>query len=414
MTSRTRRQLLGLGSAAILTPVRVGAAASAGGKARPVRVGLDLEISDPSSTSDDAIIAGAKVAARQINEQGGLLGGRPVELVVRDNRTLPPRGLENVRRFADDPDAVAYLCGKFSAVALAQLPMIHARQLLLLDPWAAADEIIAHDYSPGYAFRLSVRDSSAMSALLAEARRRGLRRLASVVPRNAWGRSVERALDAAAYRDGGIDLLPPRWFNWGGSDAPETAVEGLLRERPDAVVLVANEEEGAQFIRRLNGDAALAGLPILAHWGILGGPVHRLTGLDLSRIDLSVIGTTDLGRPVPPGPRRALLLGAAEFGVDDPRKIPSPPGFAHAHDLMHLLAAAIRLAGTASRPAVRDALEHLPPYEGLVRPYQRAFAPLRHEALEPADIRLFRFAPDGTLRAAPDTPVADGRGRPRS
>jgi len=57
--------------------------------------------------------------------------------------------------------------------------------------------------------------------------------------------------------------------------------------------------------------------------------------------------------------------------------------------------------GVPARPKVRDALEQLGPYKGLVRTYQPAFTPSRHEALEPSDYRLTTFTPEGVLVPSP-------------
>jgi branched-chain amino acid transport system substrate-binding protein len=77
--------------------------------------------------------------------------------------------------------------------------------------------------------------------------------------------------------------------------------------------------------------------------------------------------------------------------------IQGPVGVAHAYDGVHLLARAIRLAGTAERPAVRDALEKLGNYQGLVRRYNPPFTRERHEALGPEQLLMARFRPDGVL-----------------
>ncbi|HZI03542.1 MAG TPA: hypothetical protein VEZ71_05940, partial [Archangium sp.] len=68
-----------------------------------------------------------------------------------------------------------------------------------------------------------------------------------------------------------------------------------------------------------------------------------------------------------------------------------------AHDAVWLLALAIQKAKSTERARVRDALEHLGPYEGLVRTYQPAFTPSRHEALSPSDFRMATFNPRGVL-----------------
>lgn len=397
MVSEVRRSGV-LASAALLAAAPLRYASGFASGVHPVRIGLDLEIADRTSTADDAITAGARVAVREVNEAGGVLGGRLLELVVRDNRGLPARGLDNAHEFAATPDLVAYLCGKYSAIALAQLPLLHRKQLILLDPWAAADAIIDHAYEPGYTFRLSLRDGWAASALIAEAQRRGFRRLALVSPRNLWGRSFEYAIAAAEGRYPAVRIVEVLRYDWAVVRVDLSQQLGRIRRAdPDALLMVANEAEGARIIDQVLANAALRRLPILSHWGILGGPIQRMVSVPIERLDLSVVGTVDLSQPAR-RPGKALEAGAAMLGASSVSRIPSAFGFAHAYDLVRLLARAVELAGSTSRPRVREALEHLPAWTGLTRHYQRPFTPGRHEALEPRDVKIFAFETEGTLR----------------
>ncbi|RTL17876.1 MAG: ABC transporter substrate-binding protein, partial [Rhodocyclaceae bacterium] len=138
-----RRRFLRTGCAGLLA---LGVVPRAFGAAAPVLVGLDAEFFDPTSTADDAIRFGAQRAIDHINARGGVLGGRPLQLVTTDNRSLPARGTANVQHLATLPELVAYLCGKFSPVTLDQLPHIHKAQLPLLNPWSAADAIIENNH----------------------------------------------------------------------------------------------------------------------------------------------------------------------------------------------------------------------------------------------------------------------------
>ena len=85
------------------------------------------------------------------------------------------------------------------------------------------------------------------------------------------------------------------------------------------------------------------------------------------------------------------------FKQDDPSRIPSVVGLAHAYDLLHLVARAINRAASTDVAAVRTALESLPPYEGVIRRYAPAFTATRHEALGPDEPFMARYTPDGRL-----------------
>jgi branched-chain amino acid transport system substrate-binding protein len=46
---------------------------------------------------------------------------------------------------------------------------------------------------------------------------------------------------------------------------------------------------------------------------------------------------------------------------------------------------------------VRDALEKLPAWQGLIKNYTPPFTPARHEALGPNELLMARYRPDGVL-----------------
>ncbi|TXT40269.1 MAG: hypothetical protein FD135_1401 [Comamonadaceae bacterium] len=85
------------------------------------------------------------------------------------------------------------------------------------------------------------------------------------------------------------------------------------------------------------------------------------------------------------------------YGLDQDAAIPSPVGSVQAYDLTHLLARAVAQAKSSDHAAIRDALEALPPYVGLMRDYRPAFTPDRHDALDQTLLHLARFDDHGRI-----------------
>lgn len=362
----------------------------------PVRIGLNLEVGDVSSTSDDAVRLGVEQAIGEINRRGGVLGGRPLEALVLDNRSVPARGVKNLQAFAAMPDVAAVMVGKFSPVALEQVRELPALKLALLDPWAAADAIIDNGQSPNWAFRLSLSDRMAVGAVLRYAKARGIRRLGVLLPNIAWGRSNDEALKARAPSSG-LVLSRIEWYNWGGNSGLIQRYVELRRSGAEAVFLVANEREGAEFVRALAELPAAQRLPIISHWGVTGGDFSAMCGDALHKIDFVVVQTYSFGQ-ARNEQARALAARAQEiFSVGSPENIPSPVGLAQAYDLTHLLALAIDKAGSLDRGAIRQALENLGTYDGIVKRYAPAFSASRHEALRESDLFFSRYQADGRL-----------------
>lgn len=398
-TAFDRRRFLRSGCAGLLA---LGLAPRAFGKAAPVLVGLDAEFFDPTSTADDAILFGARRAIDHVNARGGVLGGRPLQLVTTDNRSVPARGAANVQHLAGLPDLVAYLCGKFSPVAIEQLPHIHTAQLPLLNPWSAADAIIDNHQRPNYAFRLGLRDSIAMERLLAEMRGRKLRRVGLFVPTTAWGRSCQHFAERyiAAEAQGTLQFAGTEWHRWGSDRGIDESYRALLDRGADAILFVGNEPEGATLVRTIAALPERERRPVFSHWGVSGGRFPELCGAMLHHVELDVAQSFSFARAHGPDARPLADAAMAHFGVDDPLAVPSMTGLGPAFDLVRLLALAIEQAGSTHRPDIQRALERLPTHEGVVKRFAPAFTPDRHEALERKDVLICRFDTAGRLAPA--------------
>lgn len=364
--------------------------------AGPVYIGLDAEFGHKTSTSGQAIQQGIRIAMDEINGAGGVLGGRKLELVTRDNRSITAIGVDNLRELARMPDLVAVFGGKFSPIYVESLPVAHELGILLMDPWGSADAITDHSYRPNYAFRLSLKDAWAGPAFVKFAQQQyQARRLGVMLPNTAWGRSNQAAIEKAAAA-AGTTLVGQRWYNWGDASLIGSYAE-LQAAGAQAIVLVANETEGSLLVREMAKLPPAKRLPIISHWGITGGNFVSMSGDALRQVDFSVIQTYSFVGQNTPAARRVVSAMQRLYGVKSADAIQSPVGVAHAYDLTHLLARAINKAGSTDRSKIRDAMEQLGTYDGLVKRYVQPFAAGRHDALSAGNVFFARYTADDKL-----------------
>jgi branched-chain amino acid transport system substrate-binding protein len=373
---------------------------------QPVLLGLDGEFGLDNSTSAQAVELGMRAAIAEINAAGGVLHGRPLQVVTRDNRSIPARGIRNIEEFARMPGLVAVFGGRFSPVVIEELPTLKVTHTLYMAPWSSADAIVDNGMHPNYVFRLSLRDTLAMPTLLQAARRRGLKRIGLLLTNTSWGRSNGEAAARALPQLPGMKSVGTSWYNWRDTSLVEN-YQKLRAAGAQAIVLVANDDEAALLVREVAELPRAERLPILSHWGVTGGAFASEAGAALQQVDFSVIQTFSFFRADRAMVRRFLASaakvskrsGAPVRRIED---IPGPVGAAHAYDLTHILAMAIERAGSTDRKAVRDALEHLGAYHGLVKTYAPPFTPARHEALGPGELLMARYRADGVLAPAQD------------
>lgn len=374
----------------------LGLLALPGYASEPVYIGLDAEFGHRTSTSGQAVQQGMQIAIDEVNRAGGVLGGRKLELLTRDNRSITAVGADNLRELAKVKDLVAVFGGKFSPVYVECVPIAQELGIPLLDPWGSADQITEHSHQPSYTFRLSLKDSWAAPAFVRFAKQRyQARRLGLLLPNTAWGRSNQSAMEKAAASQG-VQLVGQRWYNWGDSSLIAQYQE-LQAAGAQALVLVANENEGAVLVKEVAALPAAQRLPIISHWGVTGGDFVRMTAGALQAVDFSVIQTYSFINAHGPLARQVVGALQQQYHAASATQIKAPVGVAQAYDLTHLLARAITQAGSTDRRKIRNALENLGPYDGLIRHYARPFDAARHEALSADNLFFARYTADDTL-----------------
>jgi len=387
------RRLAALASAAAALALAAPAAAQ---EKDPVVVGLDAEFGLEESFSAQAIELGLRAAIHEINAAGGVLKGRPLQLLIKEHRSMPARGIRNINEFAATPNVVAVFGGRFSPVIIEELPALKAAKMPFMAVWSSADMIIDNGMQPNYIFRVSLRDSLAMPHMLRHARRRGHTRVGLLLTNTSWGRSNLAAAEKHIAATSGQKIVDITWYNW-----RDTTLVAQYRKLVEAgaqtVLLVANDDEAAILVKEVAGLPKQLHVPIVSHWGVTGGEFFKNAGPALHELDFTVIQTFSFFRADRAMTARFLRTAAQISDVRRIEDIRAPVGVAHAYDAMHLLARAIDRAGSTDRSAIRDALEKLPPYRGLVRHYNPPFSAERHEALGPEELLMVRYDRNGVL-----------------
>ena len=362
-----------------------------------VLIGFDGAFGLANATSAIAIERGILIAIDEVNRSGGVLDGRPLKLVSRDNRSVTARGIRNLKDFNEMPDMVAMFVGRFSPVALESIGLAHKMKMILLDPWAAADAIIDNGFHPNYAFRLSLKDSLAMPAMFQHALDKDIRRIGLLLPNTSWGRSNLNAADRYQLGSRLPQIAGMEWYQWGDKTLLQQ-YQRLRKAGAGAIIFVSNDSEAVTLAREVASLSPDQRIPIISHWGVTGGIFASLVKDELDKIDFSVVQTFNFFNADPKKVARLMAVSSRLFGIANFEALESPVGTGHAYDLTHLLALAINRAGTTDRAAIRDALEELRDYDGLVRYFPQPFSADNHDALDASDVFMARYRPsDGVL-----------------
>jgi branched-chain amino acid transport system substrate-binding protein len=132
-----RKALFAVGTVVAATVVFACAPVSA---ADPVRIGLALPLSGAAATYGQDLQRGAEYAAELINQRGGILGGRKLELVYEDEKGTPQGGVAAVQKLMSVGRVKAITGGTNSSVVLAESSVTKGR-ILQVNAGAQADAI---------------------------------------------------------------------------------------------------------------------------------------------------------------------------------------------------------------------------------------------------------------------------------
>ena len=352
-----------------------------GAQPAPVKLGLAAAVSGGSAASGEAIKRGLQIAIDEINGKGGVLGGRKLELVVRDDEGNPQKGVTIARELVEREKVAAVFGGLHTTVALAQVPVWQELTTPYVGTWAAGTNITRNGKTPNFVFRVSANDDEVDRYLVRYAAERLKRGKPGLLLENtAWGQSNEAGL-VKWFGERGVKAIGIEKFNWNDPDMSPQLLR-LKQGGADVVMLVANAPEGAQVVK----SKAKVGwdVPIVSHWGISGGRFAELTG-EASEGVVFVQTYSFFGKQNARG--EAVLKALRDrYGVKGPEDVTAPVGTANAYDALHLVALAIEQARATEGVRVREALEDLKTeYAGLIKTYRRPFTPEQHDALTERD-----------------------------
>ncbi len=378
----SRRSFLAAASAvaslSLLSPVHA---------AEPIKIGLVAALSGQSALSGEAITRGLTIAIDEINASGGLLGGRKLELVRRDDESNPGKGVVAARELIFKEKVTVLFGGLDTPVSMAIVPLVNQEKVPFMGPWAAGTPITKNGAEPNYVFRVSAVDEIVDQAMLAYAQKTfGASKFGMILVNNPWGESNEKGL-RAALSEKGLQAVGVEKFE--GNDVDVVPQLSRLKAAgADALFMVGNVGPSAQVVKSL--DRMGWKVPIVSHWGPAGGRFTELAGPSAKNVHF-VQTYSFFGKQTAVGERVTKALMAKYPDIKGPENISPAVGVANAYDGMHLAAKAIAKAGSTDGDAVRKGFYAIDEYQGLIKTYTKPFSPGVHDAVTKDDYVWARF-----------------------
>jgi branched-chain amino acid transport system substrate-binding protein len=355
--------------------------------AQEVKVGLVAALSGESALSGEAITRGLTIAIDEINAKGGVLGGRKLVLVRRDDESNPGKGQLAARELIENEKVAVVFGGIDTPVSMALVGVMHELKTPYMGVWAAGTAITNNGRKPNYMFRVSAVDDRVDVGMLKYAQSRfSAKKPGAMLVNNPWGESNLKGLEKASAE---LRIPMAGLEKYNPTDADTTAqLTRLKNSGADAIILVGNAGAAANVMKSL--DRMAWNVPVVSHWGISGGRFDELAGPRYK--DVHFVQTyTFAGKLNPVGERLFAELRKRAPTIKAPTDVLAPVGVANAYDAMMLTAMAINKAGSTEGDKIRTAFYELPDYTGLIKTYKKPFAPDDHDALEDQDYVWVRY-----------------------
>jgi branched-chain amino acid transport system substrate-binding protein len=343
----------------------------------PIKVGVSGPFTGGSNPMGIAMRDGIRLAAREINETGGILG-RPVLLVERDDEARPERGAQVIQDLINREKVIAGLGIVNTGVALASQRFYQQAHIPMITSVATGSiitkQFLPPQYPDNYIFRVSAPDTIQAAMIVEEAVvRQRIRKLAIFHDSTNYGQlgreDLERALERHSLKPVAVERFNIR-------DVDMTPQ--LARARAAGAEGILTYGLGPELAHLANGMVRIGWkVPLVGSWALAMSNFIDNAGPNAegTRMPQTFIQEGDT-------PRRKAFIDKYQksFGVE---RIPVAPAAAQGYDSMLLLAAAIRQARSTDGTRLREALESLKErVEGIVMVYDRPFSRTDHEAID--------------------------------
>lgn len=237
--------------AVALTALGLLATATCAADKPAVKIGLLYSLSGMAAVVTEGTVYAHEIAAEEINAKGGVLGGRKIEYIVRDDKLKPGEAVKEFRRLVTR-DKVEFVMGVISSgVALAVSEVAKEMKVLFVDTIAQTSTLTEEQGHP-YVVRTNT-NSTVIGRTAALAAAKGpWKSYYFIGPDYEYGHRVnEDFWDFLKTKKEGLQKLGELWPKLGERDF-SSHITTILNAKPEAVFSSLWGGDVIAFIKQAN------------------------------------------------------------------------------------------------------------------------------------------------------------------
>lgn len=314
----------------------------------PILIGVVVSLSGGAGEFGPSLLQAAQLVEREVAAAGGLLGGRPVEIIFADDRTDADQAVRVAQELIDE-GAVAIIGPLISGATLAVGEVTQAAQIPQISCCATSEDLSsAQSTDERFLFR-TVPSDLLQAQVSARYAADNCQRLSILHLDDAYGNpfaaSLVSVFESLATDEQSVNTPIP----FAPGRANYTAeVTQLAGENPDCIALIAFAQEGGFILRDWSQLPTPPDVTWIGSDGLKNDDFPANAG-SAANVD-GVVGTAPISEP----DTLAFNIFADNFRAtytDDPGAFGTQQ-----YDAMAVLMLAIEHAGSTDGAAIRDSL----------------------------------------------------------
>ncbi len=366
----------------ILTLLPMAALAASALAQEPIKIGVIGPYTGGSTPMGASMRDGARMAAKEINAAGGVLG-RKIELVERDDTSTNERGAQLTQELIESQKVVAITGFINTGVAKASVRYPVEKKVPCIINVATG--IIVNDYfkdgegkdQDNYLFSISLNDTIQSDVLVSEViDKKHYKKVAILADDTNYGQSGREFVEKELAKRN----VKPVYI--GKFKIKDTDMTPQLQEAraagADVLIVYGIGPEDAQVAngrKKISWNVPMYGSWTMSMSNYIDNAGTNGEGTFLAQAFIQDAAKTDKQK-------KFIAEFVKEYKPEDGR-IPSAMSAAQGYDSIYILAAAIKQAGNTDGKAIRDALCALNgSIEGVSTTYNKPFSVTDHIALK--------------------------------
>ncbi len=365
------KSLFTLAAAGVFATAMMTSAAFA---ADTIKIGVAGPYTGGSSSMGVSMRDGVRLAIKEINAKGGVLG-RQIEPIERDDEAQNARGVAIAQELVNNEKVIATVGFINTGVALAAQKTYQDAKIPVMNNVATGTIVTKQFQGDNYIFRNAARDEIQAPMIVEEAiTRRGYKKVAILADSTNYGQLGKADLEKALAAKG-ITPVAVEKFNIKDVDMTPQ----LLKAKEAGAEVVLTYAIGPELAQIANGMSKLGWKkPLIGSWTLSMANFIDTAG---KNGEGATMPQTFIQEPNTQKRKAFIDSYLKEFKPKNNR-IDSPVSAAQGYDSIYLLAAAITQAGSTDGVKIREALENLQTkVEGVVTVYDKPFTHDDHEAI---------------------------------